>query len=179
MPLYDAGTRLASLKQAEGECRDRRSCPYQNAEREAVRQIVLADNALHTIPFLIYGVDSAELGDAGNVRCGSDCLSQRRGDRSQTPRSRKPQIASGQQRTRRRLQQRRCRRRRHWPLPSARSATAALILSLSNLRRWCRDGRRIPIRSVGFSRIRGWWVDIRFDDLAQPAFASKNQHARP
>jgi outer membrane protein len=47
VPLYDAGTRLAELKQAQANA-DNANLALLRTRDEAVRQIVLADNALHT-----------------------------------------------------------------------------------------------------------------------------------
>lgn len=47
VPLYDAGTRLAELKQAQANA-DNAKITLIRTRDEAVRQIVLADNALHT-----------------------------------------------------------------------------------------------------------------------------------
>ncbi|MEW6438685.1 MAG: TolC family protein [Pseudomonadota bacterium] len=46
-PLYDGGTRLAALKQAQANA-DNANLALLRTRDEAVRQIVLADNALHT-----------------------------------------------------------------------------------------------------------------------------------
>ena len=47
VPLYDGGTRLAALKQAQATA-DNANLALLRTRDEAVRQIVLADNALHT-----------------------------------------------------------------------------------------------------------------------------------
>lgn len=47
VPLYDAGTRLATLKQAEASA-ENAGLALIKTQNEAVRQIVLADNALRT-----------------------------------------------------------------------------------------------------------------------------------
>lgn len=47
LPLYDGGTRLAMLKQAEASA-ENASLALVKTQNEAVRQIVLSDNALHT-----------------------------------------------------------------------------------------------------------------------------------
>ena len=47
VPLYDGGTRLAALKQAEANA-ENASLALVKTQNEAVRQIVLADNALRT-----------------------------------------------------------------------------------------------------------------------------------
>jgi outer membrane protein len=47
MPIYDGGTRLAALKQAEAKA-DNANLTLVRTKNEAVRQIVLADNALRT-----------------------------------------------------------------------------------------------------------------------------------
>ena len=47
IPIYDGGTRLAALKQAEAKA-DNANLTLVRTKNEAVRQIVLADNALRT-----------------------------------------------------------------------------------------------------------------------------------
>ena len=77
VPLYDGGMRDAQLARARAEA-DSADARLTQVREDAVRQIVLADNALAHQPLRLLGIADAESGRADDVRFGAGRLSQRR-----------------------------------------------------------------------------------------------------
>ena len=78
LPLYDGGTRSAALAQARAEA-DSAEARLTRVRDDAVRQIVLADNALRTSLSAHSASEALAIRGADDVRCGAGRISQRRG----------------------------------------------------------------------------------------------------
>ena len=122
MPVYDAGARAALLAQASSDA-DAAAARLERIRQDAVRQIVLADNALHT-SLAAYSASQALAAAAQTTfEFGAELLPQRRGLDHRFERGAEP-IASGEQRLggrpqRRALRRRDPRLRRRRPRPGA------------------------------------------------------------